>query len=198
MRRWRALVGVVLVVWLVGATGAGLLAGRPGSGLARAQAGGLESGALGLTRPEIEAMWGEGVGPFAGPGGYFNVYEMYSYYSQRGTYHVAYQDTNGIEIAVYLEITLPGGMGQRDSREFAARYLPEDARRTEVFTAPPSPDGATAVQSYRYVSPAMADVYEGLLPEEMLVTFYERWDDPEYEFGIRVTAISMMVRTITQ
>ncbi len=176
----------------------GLMLGGAAVGLARGQAGGLASGALGLTRPEIEAMWGEGVGPFAGPGGYFNVYEMYSYYSQRGTYHVAYQDTNGVEIAVYLEINLPGGMSQRESRAFAAGYLPEDAERTEVFTAPPSPDGSTAVQSYRYVSPALGTAYDGLVAEEVLVTFYERWDDPEYEFGIRVTAISMMVRTITQ
>jgi hypothetical protein len=167
----------------------------PVAGLAQAE---LVSGALGLTRPEIEEQWGQGVGPFAGPGPYFGIYEMYSYFSQRGTYHVAYQDTNGQEIAVYLEINLPGGMSEREARALAGSYLPADAEQTEVYTAPPSPDGATALQMYRYQSPALDAAYGGILAGEVLVIFYERWDDPDFEFGRRVTAVSLIVRTITQ
>ena len=59
-------------------------------------------------------------------------------------------------------------------------------------------DGATALQTYRYVSPSLNAAYDGLLASEVLVIFYERWDEPDFEFGRRVTAISMMVRTITQ
>lgn len=163
-----------------------------------AQEGELDSGALGLTRPEIEAMWGAGTGPFENPGGYFNIYELYTYYSQRGNYHVAYQDTNGREIAIYLEIALPGGMSEPEAQAFAAGYLPADVQQTDVYTAPPTPDGATALQIYRYESAALDAAYDRILAGEILVIFHERWDDPELEFGRRVTAISMAVRTITQ
>lgn len=173
-----------------------LLVAGPGAGLAQEQT--LASGALGLTRAEIDANWGAGVGPFAGPGTYFNVYEMYSYYSQRGTYHVGYQETNGRQIAVYLEINLPGGMSEREAQAMTTGYLPGDAQVTEVYTAPPSPDGQTALQMYRYESPSLDAAYENILAGEILVVFYERWDEPEFEFGRRVTAISMTVRTITQ
>jgi hypothetical protein len=182
---------MLAVVWLLALTLLGPVAGL-------AQNGQLASGALGLTRAEIEAQWGQGVGPFAGPGAYFTIYEMYSYYSQRGTYHVGYQDTNGQQIAVYLEINLPGGLSEREAQALATGYLPADAERTETYTAPPSPDGATALQTYRYVSPSLNAAYDGLLASEVLVIFYERWDEPDFEFGRRVTAISMMVRTITQ
>lgn len=143
-------------------------------------------------------MWGAGVGPFAGPGGYFNIYELYTYYSQRGNYHVAYQDTNGREIAIYLEIALPGVMSEREARAFAVGYLPADARQTEVYTAPPTPDGATALQIYRYESAALDAAYDRILAGEILVIYHERWDDPKLELGRGVTVISLIVRTITR
>jgi hypothetical protein len=182
---------MLAALWLLVLTLLGPVAGL-------AQNGELASGALGLTRPELDQQWGQGVGPFAGPGAYFNVFELYSYYSQRGTYHVGYQDTNGQQIAVYLEINLPGGLSEREAQAMATAYLPADAERTEVYTAPPSPDGVTALQTYRYVSPSLGAAYDGILAGEILVIFYERWDEPDFEFGRRVTAISMMVRTITQ
>ncbi|MDQ3657788.1 MAG: hypothetical protein M3457_22275 [Chloroflexota bacterium] len=163
-----------------------------------AQQGGLSSGALGLTRAEIDEQWGQGVGPFAGPGFYFNVYEMYTYYSQRGNYHVAYQDVNGRDIAVYLEVDLPGGMSEREARVMTAGYLPVDAQLTDVYTAPPTPDGAIALTTYRYVSASLDAAYGGILPGEILVIVQERWGDPDFEFGTRVIGVSMMVRTITQ
>lgn len=170
----------------------------PVGGQAQDRRGELDSGALGLTRAEIEENWGAGVGPFESPGGYFNIYEMYTYYSQRGNYHVAYQDTNSRELAIYLEIALPGGMSEREAQALAVGYLPADVRQTDVYTAPPTPDGATALQIYRYESAALDEVYDRILAGEILVVDHERWDDPELEFGRRVTAISMIVRTITQ
>src|SRR5918998_103641 len=84
MSRRRALASVAVAAGAVGL-------GRS----TRAQAAGFSSGALGLTRPDIEAQWGEGERA-AVPG--HPIYdETYAYAAQGWTTYVWYMSFNGQE-----------------------------------------------------------------------------------------------------
>lgn len=58
----------------------------------------------------------------------------------------------------------------------------------------PGPDRLQPASRGLYAAAA----YDDSLAGEILVIFYERGDEPEFELGRQVTAISMAVPTITQ
>ena len=159
----------------------------------------LDSGALGLSRADFEAEWGRGDGPFDGTGHYFDAYDIYSYGTQHGTLHVAYQDANDQEIAVYLEFAWGGdGATTRESRAIVDGLIPADARLTDVYTAPPTDEGPIAFSTQRYVSESLGRAYDGTTAPEFLVIYQERWGDPSIPDSTRVSAVSIMIRERTQ
>lgn len=159
----------------------------------------LASGALGLTRDEIEDTWGTGEGPFAGQGHYFDVQDLYTYEVQGETYHVAYQEVNGQKVAVYVQVDWSGdGVAETDARDIAIGLIPDDARITDLYSAPPTPGGPLAFSVYRYRSEALGAAHEGALAPEMLVIFHERWGDASVPSSTRVAALSVSVRERTQ
>jgi hypothetical protein len=177
------------------------MGGRAGLAARVAAAPTLASGALGLTRSEIEAMWGGGEGPFAGQGHYFDVHDLYTYELAGELYHVAYQQINGVEIAVYVQVDWLGdGVNEAAARDTVARLIPEDARLTDLYTAPPTPGGPTAFSVSRYSSQALgsAQVHDGALAPEILVVAQERWGDPSVPNSTSVISLSIAVRERTQ
>ncbi|MBA2518493.1 MAG: hypothetical protein H0V24_02400 [Chloroflexia bacterium] len=114
------------------------------------------------------------------------------------TYAVGYQDTNGQEIAVYVEVAWFGDVSEQEARAVVAGLLPADAVRTELYVAPPTPGGETALVSYRYESASLNAAYDRILAGEILVISQERWNDANPPAGTRVRAVSLIVRTITQ
>ena len=187
------------------AVGTGLLvggmSGRAPLAAHAAAAPALASGALGLTRSEIEAMWGGGEGPFAGQGHYFDVHDLYTYQATGETYHIAYQQINGIEIAVYVQVDWLGdGVTQGVARETVAGLIPDDARLTDLYTAPPTPGGPIAFSVTRYASEALGSpqVHSGALAPEILVVAQERWGDPSVANSSSVISLSIAVRERTQ
>lgn len=185
------------------AAGTGLFVGGI-SGLAArgAEAASLHpfvSGALGLTRDEIEDKWGTGEGPFAGQGHYFDVQELFTHDVDGETFHVAYQRFNGEEIAVYVQVDWDGeGATESVARDSAVGLIPEDARITDLYSAPPTPGGPLAFSVYRYRSEALGAVHEGMLAPEVLVIFHERWGDAAVPNSTRVVGLSIAVRERTQ
>lgn len=166
---------------------------------AEAAAQSFLSGALGLTRDEIEDSWGAGEGPFAGQGHYFDVQDLYSYEVDGETFHVAFQKVNGEEIAVYVQVDWAGeGATETDARDSAVGLIPDDARITDLYSAPPTPGGPLAFSVYRYRSEALGAVHDGALAPEILVIFHERWGDATVPSSTRVAALSITVRERTQ
>jgi hypothetical protein len=150
------------------------------------------SGALGLTKDEIEDRWGTGEGPFAGQ-------ELYTYDVDGEIFHVAYQGVNGEEIAVYVQVDWDGeGATETDARDSAVGLIPEDARITDLYSAPPTPGGPLAFSVYRYRSEALGAAHDGVLAPEILVIFHERWGDASVANSTRVAGLSIAVRERTQ
>jgi hypothetical protein len=188
------------------AAGTSLLVGGIGGGFRladrTAEAAALQSfvsGALGLTRDEIEDRWGAGEGPFAGQGHYFDVQDLYTHEADGETFHVAYQKVNGEEIAVYVQVDWAGdGATETEARDSAVGLIPDDARITDLYSAPPTPGGPLAFSVYRYRSEALGAVHDGALAPEILVIFHERWGDASVPNSTRVAALSITVRERTQ
>jgi hypothetical protein len=162
---------------------------------AGAQDSGLSSGALGMTRADIEARWGTGERVDV-PG--HPIYdEMYAYPGQGWTTYVWYMAFNGLEVAAYVEVDFgPEGVPMVDARDLVTNYLPADAEFSELFVAPPTPGGPTALSMTRYLSPSLAAAYDNIIPAEILVTLHESWPangEPE-----RATAVSLIARMVTQ
>ncbi|MGH2531115.1 MAG: hypothetical protein ACRDJW_02300 [Thermomicrobiales bacterium] len=179
------------------ATAVLLAVAAAGAPAARAnQAGSLDSGALGLTRAEIEAQWGPGEQVDV-PG--HPIYdEMYAYAGQSEIYYAWFVVANGEDVARYVEVAWgEEGIPSQDARALAEGLLPADAEYTETYIAPPTPRGAIALETHRYVSESLGGAYGGAVPAEILVIYHERWDDAA-ETGSRVTAVSIMSRMITQ
>ncbi len=123
---------------------------------------------------------------------------MYSYSGQEWIHYVWYMKLNGETIASYVEVAYgPDGVPAIEARELAERRIPVDAEFSEMYIAPATPQGPTAPTIARYLSPSLGDHYSGALPPEILVTLHDAWDDDTN--GVeQVTAISIMVRTVTQ
>jgi hypothetical protein len=171
--------------------------GARGAGAATLQP--FVSGALGLTRDEIEDKWGAGDGPFAGQGHYFDIQDLYTYEMDGETFNVAFQEVNGEKIAVYVQLDWPGdGATEADARESAVGLIPEDARITDLYSAPPTPGGPLAFSVYRYRSESLGAAHDGVLAPEILVIFHERWGDASVPNSTRVAALSIAVRERTQ
>jgi hypothetical protein len=159
----------------------------------------LDSGGLGLPRAAIEANWGPGAGPFAGPGHYFDIYEFYTYQLTGAIHHVAYQTIGNEQIARYVQIDWLGdGVTGPVLRDVVARLIPADARLTDLYWAPPTPGGPLALVSYRYVSETLGAAYNGVLAPEILVISHEVWGRPSAPDGTQVNAVSIIARERTQ
>jgi hypothetical protein len=162
---------------------------------ASTQESSFSSGALGITRADIEARWGAGERVKVSGHPIYN--ETYAYPGQGWTTYVWYMSFNDVEVAAYVEVDYgPDGVTMVQARELVSNYLPADAEFSELFVAPATPGGPTALTMTRYLSPSLASRYDGIIPAEILVTLHESWPDsgePE-----RATAISLMVRMVTQ
>ncbi len=164
-----------------------------------AVAGALDSDALGQPRTVIEAAWGPGTGPLPGSGHYFDLYELYAYPVTDAVYHVAYRRIAEEQIAVYVQVTWLGdGVTEAVMRASVATLIPADARLTDLYWAPPTPDGPIAFSTYRYVSETLGSAYNGELAPEILVILHEVWGPPSQPDGTQVNAVSIMVRERTQ
>ncbi len=162
----------------------------------QAEAAGFSSGALGLTRPEIEAQWGHG--ELVDVPGHPIYDETYAYAGQGWTTYVWYVSFNGKDVAAYVEVAYgPEGVPPVQAHDLAQGYLPADAEFSELFIAPATPQGPTALAMTRYLSPSLAATHGNIIPAEILVTLHETWNaDPSQPE--RITAISLMTRLATQ
>ncbi len=99
----------------------------------------LDSGALGLTRDEIEVEWGRANTPIDVPG--HPIYdETYAYPDENGTLFVTYRNLNGDDIAVYVEFAWSGdGATEQVAHAVGKRLLPADSEITELYVAPRRP-----------------------------------------------------------
>ena len=71
------------------------------------------------------------------------VHEVYQYPAEEGTAYVAFQNVNEEEIAVYVEFAWRGdGATEQAARSLVESFLPTDAELTQLFVAPPTPDGS--------------------------------------------------------
>ncbi|MGD9712185.1 MAG: hypothetical protein AB7V46_08985 [Thermomicrobiales bacterium] len=156
----------------------------------------LQSGALGLTRDQFEATWGPPTAPVDLPA--MPVSEtMYLYGAEDAMIYVAYRQMNGEEIAVYVEFDWLGdGISHVMATETVERLLPADAVLTEVYGAPPTPEGPISLQFYRYVSETFGASSDGVLSSEILVMEQHAWNDAAGSSTI--TSISLMIRERTQ
>lgn len=129
----------------------------------------LESGALGLTRPEVEARWGAATEQIEMRG--HPVYdETYAYGAEEGMTYVSYRDVNGVQIAVYVEFVWFGdGVTEQVAAETIEDLLPADAELTEIYLAPSTPDGPIALAANRYASESLGTAQAGVLASEILV-----------------------------
>ena len=174
-----------------------IAAGAVGLGCStHAQEAEFSSGALGLTRAEIEAQWAAGE-RVAVPG--HPIYdETYAYAAQGWPTYVWYMSFNDQEVADYVEVAYgPEGISPVQARDTAKAYLPADAAFSELFIAPATPRGPTALAMTRYLSPSLAAIHGEIIPAEILVTLHESWR-AEASQEDRITAISLMARMVTQ
>ncbi len=156
----------------------------------------LDSGALGLTRDEIEVEWGRANTPIDVPG--HPIYdETYAYPDENGTLFVTYRNLNGDDIAVYVEFAWSGdGATEQVAHAVGKRLLPADSEITELYVAPPTTDGPVALVTERYESEALGA--NPALPPDILVVYQQRWGDSTEADSTRVEAVSIMIREGTQ
>lgn len=159
----------------------------------------LDSGGLGLSRTDIETTWGSGTGPLPGSGHYFDLQELFAYPVKDAVYHVAYRRIAEQQVAVHVQVTWLGdGVTDAVMRATVAELIPADARLTDLYWAPPTPDGPIALSTYRYVSEALGAAYNGELAPELLAISHEIWGPPSQPNSTQVNAVSIMVRERTQ
>lgn len=156
----------------------------------------VESDALGLTRDQLETIWGPAIEAVVMPGQPVTD-EMFRYEVVDVMINVAYRDVNGEQIAIYVELYWLGdGVSQAVATETIERLLPADASMTELYVAPPTPNGPVALSIYRYTSESLGDSHGGLLATEILVIEQHAWMEAA---GIStITSINLMIRERTQ
>jgi hypothetical protein len=167
-----------------------------GLSVALGQEASLDSGALGLTKVEIEADFGTVEKPITVPG--HAIYdETFAYESQAGTVYVSYRDINGEMVAVYVEFVWRGdGVSEQDARDMIAHLIPADSTLTELYIAPPTGSGPIALVTSRYKSDSLGGI-PALAPEVMVIE-QQLWGDPAEAGSTRVAAVSISIRERTQ
>jgi hypothetical protein len=166
------------------------------AGVSAATQPALASGALGLSRAQIEAMWGAATEPVEMPGR--PMYDAtYAYGSQAAMTYVSYREYNGEQLAVYVEYTWFGdGATQGVASATIEGLLPSDAALTELYVAPATPEGPITLLVYRYISEALGEAHHGVLAPEILVIQQEVWNDAAGSAA--VSSFSLMIRERTQ
>jgi hypothetical protein len=157
----------------------------------------LDSGGIGLTRAECDALMSLDDAPVAVPGHaiwdetYATVGEQYA------ANYVSFFDVGGEPVCVYFEDNnFPeDGLDTPSVRERLAYRMPSDAELTDLAIAPPTPAGETAFRVERYTSAALDAAHGGTLAPEILAVLRERWAE---EGGTRTIGYSLMIRQITQ
>ncbi len=166
------------------------------AGVSAANQQALDSEALGLTRDQLEEIWGAATEPVDVPG-QPGTDEMFLYGAEDAMTYVSYRELNGEQIAVFVELAWLGdGVSQQVSTQTIERLLPADAILTELYIAPATPDGPIALSIYRYTSESLADAYDDTLAAEILVIEQHAWNDAAGSSTI--TSFSLMIRERTQ
>lgn len=181
--------GFISLVLLVLVTASGVSS-------AGARAVTIDSGALGLPKSKIEAVFGPSGDPIETPGHpIFD--ETYAYETGEGTLTISYRDVDGVPTAVFIEFAWVGdGVGDAVARDLVGRFLPADATLTELYTAPPTPNGPIALVMNRYESESLGRI--AAFAPEILVVFHERWDVQGVPDGRSILSVSITVRERTQ
>ena len=154
-----------------------------------------DAGVLGQPRSEVEARFGpptEQVEMSGRP-----IYdETYAYEAEDATIYISYRDANGVQVAAYIELDWRGdGVDKTRAQEAVASLLPPDAKRTELYTAPPTLGGPLAIDSRRYESASLRE--NPVLAPEVLVNQQQRWPDDEAA-AVMVESTSLTIRERTQ
>jgi hypothetical protein len=155
----------------------------------------LKSGALGLTRAQIEAEWGAATEPVAMPGR--PVHDTtYAYGSEAAMTYVSFREINGEEIAVYVELTWFGdGVTGEVASTTIERLLPSDAVLTELYVAPATPEGPITLVAHRYTSEALGEAHAGVLAKEILAIQQEVWNEAAGSSAVRSFSLTIRERT---
>lgn len=156
----------------------------------------IDSGAIGLTRAELESIWQLDPDPVEVPGS--PVWDQ-TFAIIGGQYAENYVTLFGDQqLVYYVEVNNlpPGGSELVNIIEEVEYLIPSDAELTEAYIAPPTPNGPTALHTFRYVSASLGEVHGGAVPSEILMTFHEQWG--EVTDLALVTAVSIMCRQPTQ
>ena len=174
--------------------GAGLTV-TPRVGLA---APALNSQMIGLTRSEIEAIWG----PLEGQIDSSRLYpwDMYFIGTQKLAIYVAFADAGKPEESVvFAEADAVGdGLDWATANELLRTLIPDDVTDVESYELPPTPNGPIAINCYRYSSRSLAESPNGLGPGEILVTLQEVWSEEENAEPRLVKSIAIAVRSVGQ
>lgn len=180
---------------LVTVAGAGVVALGLGQ-IASAQTTALfASGGLGLTRSQLEETLGPGE-QVEMPG--HPIYDStYAYGTQLGMFSVWYMEANGDAYAAYIEINFASdNLDSSEARKHAERMMPTDARFTELYVAPATPNGPLAIEMTRYVSESLGKIHSGVFAPEIVVMIQQPWDDSNQ--GTPASSVSIMARMVTQ
>ena len=145
------------------------LALAPGRRVLARQAGGIDSGGIGMTRPEWEAVFGPGE-----PG---QSYMIYTYPTFSATMHVGVDttvDAAGIVDYFYIPLaTTPvdNGLDRGLALSMIASLLPHDARQRETFVRNETPGSLMMVTTEIWTSRSLGKVLDGR--RTMLVRYTE-------------------------
>ena len=184
----RQIAAAVVLALMLGASTAGTASVALGQ-----SEGGIDSGAIGLTRAAWEAAHGPGA-PIEIPA---NFRELFGY--EDGSYYVQFEDSKpGGEaeaIVVYVEAAWGGeGVPLEEAMAAAASLLPADAGLAEPpYLAPPTPGGPRDLVVQHYVSPALDELVDDETTDftgNILVIYYATTTD--------VTAPGQHVATFEQ
>ena len=164
-------------------------------GAATTPAAGLDFGAIGLTRAQFEAAYGAPTKTATVPGPTSD--ETYAYGTQAGMIYATYRDLNGEQVAVAVEFAWGGnGVTETAAAKTMDALLPTDAKLTERYVLPATPDGPITLVAFRYTSAALTGASGGVLAPEMLAIQHETWDASAG--AMKVTRISLALRDRTQ
>lgn len=169
--------------------------GIGGVSAAATPAAGLDSGAIGLTRVQFEATYGAPTKTATVPG--LASDETYAYGTQAGMIYVTYRDLNGEQVAVAVEFAWGGnGVTEAAAAKTLAAFLPSDAKLSERYVMPATPDGPITLVAIRYASAALTGASGGVLAPEILAIQHETWDASAG--AMKVTRIGLALRDRTQ
>lgn len=173
-----------------------MLIGALVAGTSPARADATDKGVIGATRAQVEATFGKPTEAVPATGRPTSD-AMFAYGTQAGMAYVSYREINGVQIAVAAEFAWGGGgVSEADAGKLIAKFLPADAKLTELYIAPATPDGPIALSVLRYTSEDLGHAYNGVLAPEVIAIENQTWNAAAN--ATAVTRVSLALRERTQ